>query len=183
MNESRNESRRTWVSRVTYKRVMSHILGVAGWRVVLPSGGGEGEGTETNPEFFSSHVSQVNESCFSSEWVMSNVNESVRVHESCNIWMSHVSQGNEACEWVMSHKGVTHVSQVSASCPASEWVMSRKWVSHVPQVSESCPASEWVMSRKWVSHVSQVNESCLASEWVMSRKWMSPVSASYLAYE
>jgi len=49
-----------------------------------------------------SHVSRMNESCLTYEWVMSHV------------WMSHVSRMNESCltyERVMSHVWMSHLSR------------------------------------------------------------------------
>ena len=53
-----------------------------------------------------SHVSHMNESCLTYEWVMS------------HIWMSHVSHMNESCLtywWVMSHMWMSHVSHRNES--------------------------------------------------------------------
>ena len=48
-----------------------------------------------------SHVTRMNESCHTYEWVMAHV------------WMSHVTRMNESChtyEWVMSHVWLSHVT-------------------------------------------------------------------------
>ena len=127
-----------------------------------------------------SHVTHMNESCHTCEWVMS------------HIWMSHVTHVNESChicEWVMSHIWMSHVTHVNESCHTYEWVMSHIWMSHVTRMSESSHAYEWDMShlfardeildlgdrqdhelvgwicrnesrRIWTSHVTHMKESC-----------------------
>ena len=82
-----------------------------------------------------SHVSLMNESCLTYEWVMSHV------------WMSHVTH-----EWVTSH--------MNESRHTYEWVMSHIWKSHVTHMNESRHTCECVMSHIWMSHVTHVNESC-----------------------
>ena len=66
-----------------------------------------------------SHVTHMNESCHTHEWVMS------------HIWMSHVTHMNESChthEWVMSHTWMSHVTHINESCHTHEWVMSHTWM-------------------------------------------------------
>jgi len=145
----------------------------------------------------SSHVTHMNESCHTYEWVMS------------HIWMIHVTNMNESChkyEWVVLHTdGVCTQQQLSRSCRTYEWVMSHIWMSHVTHVSESCFTYEWVMSHKWMGHVTHMDESChthitsvhrssntwltadwvyewvvtrvdACYEWVISHIWMSHVT-------
>jgi len=53
-----------------------------------------------------SHVSHMNESCLTYEWVME------------HIWMSHGTHMNESCltyEWVMEHTFLSHVSHMTES--------------------------------------------------------------------
>ena len=67
------------------------------------------------PHIRMSHVSHVNESCHTYDWVMS------------HIWMGHVTHMNESChtyEWVMAHIWMSHVSHMNESCHTYEWVMS-----------------------------------------------------------
>ena len=57
-----------------------------------------------------SHVTHMNESCHTYEWVMS------------HIWMSHVTHMNESrhtYEWVMSHIWMSHVTYMNESCHTS----------------------------------------------------------------
>jgi len=78
---------------------------------------------------WTSHVTRMNESCRTYEWVMSHV------------WTSHVPHMNESCrtyEWVMSHVWTSHVPHMNESCPTYEWVMSHIWMSHVTHMNESC---------------------------------------------
>jgi len=92
-----------------------------------------------------SHVTHVNESWHTCEWVMS---------------YSHIQR-------VKSHKWLSHVTHVNESCHTCEWVMAHMWMSHViqsyttsqaTQVTESCHTCEWVMSHMWMSHGTHVNE-------------------------
>ena len=58
-----------------------------------------------------SHVTRMNESCHTNEWVMSHV------------WISHVTQMNESChtyEWVTAHIWMSHVTRMNASCRTYE---------------------------------------------------------------
>ena len=95
-----------------------------------------------------SHVTHMNESCHTYEWVMS------------HIWMSHVT---------MSHAlRTSHVKHMYVSWHTFKWVMSRPRTSRVSEISnvnELCHTYGWVMSMK---------KSC---QWVMSHKWMNHTSA------
>ena len=71
-----------------------------------------------------SHVSHLNATCLTYEWVVSQV------------WMSHVSHMNESC---LAYEHACHcqyVSHMNDSCLAYGWVMSHVWVSHVSHVVE-----------------------------------------------
>jgi len=102
------------------------------------------------------HVTYMNESCRTYEWVMS------------HIWVRHVAHMSEACRtyrWVMSHM------YISESCYTYEWIYRRakytnaSWMSHVPR-------KDAFMSNTWMSHVTNMNESCqirmshVTYEWV-----------------
>ena len=94
-----------------------------------------------------SHITHMNKSCHTYEWVMS------------HMWMSHVTHMNQSCHteschtygcvWVMSHMWL----RLSASsenaqanlCPTYEWDMSHIWR---------------VGSHIWMSHVTIMNGSC-----------------------
>jgi len=110
-----------------------------------------------------SHVSHVNESCLTCEWVMS------------HMWMSHVSHVNESClmcEWVMRHMWKSPVVYALLS-HTRKWVMSRMLMSHV-SVNESRRTCS-PLSHTWMSHGSHVDESCVTCERAMSHIWMSHV--------
>jgi len=99
-------------------------------------------------------------------------------HDSCTHMLSchtYSAPWHHMCEWVMSHRWMSHVIFVNESCHTDEWVTSHVWMSHVTQMNESCHMCEWVMSHRWMSHVIRVNESCHTDEWVMSYVWMSHV--------
>ena len=92
-----------------------------------------------------SHVTRMNESCYTYEWVMSHV-----------VWMSHVARMNKSCHtyaWAVSHAWMRHVTSMNQTCHTYEWVMSHVWMGYL-HTHESCHA--WVMSH--MSHVA--HESC-----------------------
>ena len=130
-----------------------------------------------------SHVTHVDESCHTCEWVMSHMWMSHVTHdnESCHTceWvmsLTHVDESCHTCAWVMSHMTMSHVTHVNESCHTCEWVMSQMWMSHVTHVNESFHTWQWVMSHMTMSHVTHVNESCHTCGWVMSHMWMSHVT-------
>jgi len=76
-----------------------------------------------------SHVTHMNESFHTYEWVMS------------HIWMSHVTHMNESWhtyEWVMSHIWMSHGAHLNELCHTYEWVMSHIRMSHVTHTNASC---------------------------------------------
>jgi len=105
------------------------------------------------------HVTRVNESCHTYEWVMS------------HIWMSHVTHASESChtyEWVMLHVWVSHEWDLShiwtrhvtnRSFHTHQSVMSHIWMS-LTYIDGSCHTYGWVMSHIWMRHVTHINESC-----------------------
>jgi len=118
------------------------------------------------------HVIQINESCHTYEWAVSNMNESwhisMRDTESCrfeifpHIWIGHVTHINESCHthhWVMS--------QMNESCHVwmREWVMSRinMWFGF----SSFSHTFSKIFSRLQMSRVVHINESCRRYEWVV----------------
>ena len=73
-----------------------------------------------------SHVTRMNESCHTYEWVMS------------HIWINHVTRMNQSChtdEWDMSHIWISHVPRMNESCHTYESVMSHIWISHVTRMN------------------------------------------------
>ena len=84
-----------------------------------------------------SHVTHMNESCLTYEWVMS------------QLWMSHVSCMNESCltyEWVMSHIWMSHVSH--------DWVMS-----HMTCLMLSYVTHDPFMCVTWLIHICDMTHS------------------------
>ena len=69
-----------------------------------------------------SHVTHMNESCHTYEWVMA------------HIWMGHVTH-----EWVIphiwlshvTHALLSHVTHIYESCHTCDWIMPHTWLSHV----------------------------------------------------
>ena len=137
-----------------------------------------------------SHVTHMNESRHTYEWVTP------------HIWMSHVTHMNESrhtYEWVTSHIWMSHVAhrmphatninkqqQAShapmynfyKSCHTYECRMSHISISHVTHMIESCHTYEsTAMSHMRVNRLHlRVNRSCHTHEWVMSHMWMSHVT-------
>jgi len=69
-----------------------------------------------------SHVTHMNESCHTYEWVISHT------------WMSHVTHMNKSChtyKWVMSHIWISHVTHMNQSRHTYEWVISHIRMSNV----------------------------------------------------
>ena len=123
------------------------------------------------------HVTHMNESCHTYEWVMS--------HK----WVSHVTHTNESChtyEWVMSHTYKWVMSHIWVSHVTWEINMSHIWMSHVTPMNES-----WHV---WMGHgtheevMAHLNESLHMGrshgkyEWIMAHVneswhiWMSHVT-------
>ena len=69
-----------------------------------------------------SHLTIVNKSCHTCEWVMSHVRMS---HG------THVNESWHTCEWVMAHMWMSHGTHVNESCHTCERVMAHMWMSHV----------------------------------------------------
>jgi len=133
-----------------------------------------------------SHVTHMNESCHTYEWVMS------------HIWMGHVTHTNESChteschtyEWVMSHIGMSRVTHRNESCHTYKRVMSHIGMSHVTQRNESASflgvtSHERVPTYEYVEHIYTYKSIRLYScetlsrrtrEWVKSHIWMSHVT-------
>ena len=85
-----------------------------------------------------SHVTRVNASWHTYEWVM------------LHIWMGHVTHMIDLChtyEWVMSHTWMSHVTHMNELCHTYEWVMSHIWMSHDTHRNESWHTYRWVMAQ------------------------------------
>jgi len=149
-----------------------------------------------------SHVTHMNESCPTDEWVMWHIWETdvSRMNESCHtskwvrscIWMSNVTDVNKTCQTfkcIMSHIWTSHVTHIIKLCQIYKCVMSRVWISHVTHTNRSCHTIEGVMShmsRRHVTHmnvsrvytsiVTHVNESCHTCKWVISHIYTSNIT-------
>ena len=78
-----------------------------------------------------SHVSHMNESCLTYEWVMS------------HIWIQAFHR-RLTYEWVMSHIWMSHVSHMNKSCRTLECQTSNMWMSHVAHMNESFHTYEYM---------------------------------------
>jgi len=133
-----------------------------------------------------SHITHMNTSCQTHEWVMS------------YIWMSHVTHMNTSCqthEWVCSHLEYLHSTEAYHT---SERVTSQIWMSYVIHMNVWVPprvkAQPCVMSHIWMRHVTahhtykcatphiwmhhitHVNRLCYTCEYVVSHRWMRHVT-------
>jgi len=135
-----------------------------------------------------SHVTQMNESCHTCEWVMSHMwmDHVAHAKKSRHTLLStsrtrsqefascHITMGHVPYEWVMSHNhescpvegrrknspGVrSHVTHMHASCHTYECVMAHKQIGRATRTNESCHTYKWVMSHLWESHVAHENGS------------------------
>jgi len=138
-----------------------------------------------------SHVTHMNESCHTYEWVMSHICMSHVTHmnESCQVYKWVTSYMNESChtyEWDMSHIWLSHVTHMNESCPTyvtshlsirrflvrgkAVMALIRMDMSHMKWVlSHVWMSPEWVMSHIRMSHVTHKNETCHTCERVTSR--------------
>ena len=145
------------------------------------------------------HVTHMNASCHTYEWVMSHTwmvhvthkwCHITRMDESCHtydsfmlhIWMSYVTYMNESChtcEWVTSHARMSHVTH--------EWVTSHMnesrhiWMSHVTHMNVARQMYEWVTSHMNLRHDNNgcaICQNCRFS-WVF-KTW--PVHLTHLWY-
>ena len=99
---------------------------------------------------WTSHVTYVNESWHTYEWVMS------------HIWMSHVTHMNESCHiygWVMSHIWMSHVAHLNESYHIFEYVMPHLWMRHATHMKEShkLPVARF-QQHTWMSHVTHTHD-------------------------
>jgi len=95
-----------------------------------------------------SHVTHMNESCHTYEWLL------IHNNENCHTYKS-----------VMSHMWMSHVTHINGSCHTYEWVMSYEWL-------RSGHTYKWAIAHMWMSHVPHMDESCHTYEWVISHIWM-----------
>jgi len=124
-----------------------------------------------------SHVTCMEESCRTYQWVMSHIS------------MSHVAHMNTSrnvayekvvwsCIWMRCLQSIDHIalqmSIMNGSCQV--WSVTHVhdsrhkhlWISHIT-VKEYCYTNERVMPHIWKSRVAHINKSCCTYEWVMSQ--------------
>jgi len=125
------------------------------------------------------HVTHMNESCLTYEWVTAHtwikvilqikMNHVSHMIESCHTWMSHVTH-----EWVMPHMrpGVD-------PCGRAEEAEVYRASTHL----EFAPVSHINQSYHiWTSHATHMNESCHTYERVMPHIWTSHVTYKCVTY-
>jgi len=82
-----------------------------------------------------------------------------------------------ACEWVMAHTWMSHVTHVNdlwhASLSLYNHVLDNPLKRHGTHMNEPWHMYEWVMAHTWMSHGTHMNESWHIYEWVMSHTWMT----------
>jgi len=105
-----------------------------------------------------SHVTRMNESRHTYEWVTSHV------------WMSHVRHMNESCctyHSVTPHlriNQISHVRQLSQSCHTYEWVMSYMTLSHITITLSLATHRNESRRTIWMGHLIVLN----SYTWVIS---------------
>jgi len=62
-----------------------------------------------------------------------------------------MNESGQSYEWVMLHRGMSHVTHMNESCHTREWVMALIWMIHVTHMNESCHIYEWVISHTWTT--------------------------------
>jgi len=116
-----------------------------------------------------SHVTHVNESRHTCEWVTS------------HIWMSHFTHMNESrhtYEWVMPQIWMSHGIHKNESRDIWEWVTWHMGMSHVTYENESCDIWEWVTWHFRTSEATHINKSTNTNcKWVslltqITYKWV-----------
>jgi len=128
----------------THERVTSHIK--------------RSHGTGLN-----NHVTHMNESCHTYEWVMTYQNRQIDV-------LCHTYESSDTSGWVMSHVWMSHVTHMNESCDT--------------YVNESCHTYEWVMSHenRRIDALCHTYESCHTYGWVMAHRWMSDVTHIWMSH-
>ena len=130
-----------------------------------------------------SHVTHINESCHTYEWVMSHIWRIRDTHMKESCYMYEGVTNSCHVTWMKESRHVTTCrdsSQCVAVC-CSELQMS-SWhfdVSDTTQESRhvtTCHTYKSVMSHVWHVHM------CHTYEWVMSHIWMSVLTPSYMSH-
>jgi len=68
----------------------------------------------------------------------------------CHPLHTHMNESCHTSEWVMSHRGMSHVTHLNEECHTYEGGMSHISIKHG---TESCCRYARVMSHVWMSHV------------------------------
>ena len=108
-----------------------------------------------------SHVTHMNESCRTYEWVvshilMSHVAQMNSLQQSAQVWsyITHMGGSRHTYEWIMSHIWMSHVTHINdLEQSPQEW-------SYITHMKGSRHTYEWVVSHIFTSH-----ESCRTNEW------------------
>jgi len=130
-----------------------------------------------------SHVTHMNASSHTHEWITSHTYDCHIAPFLSHLCARHDLNMNESCH-------TNECVVMNESCHTDEWVMSHKWMSHVTQMNE------WVMSHKWMSHVTQMNASCMCddaficvtwfichtNECVVTHIWMNHVTHIWMSF-
>ena len=120
--------------------------------------------------FRMSHVTHMNESCHTYEWVMT------------RIWMSHVTRADESLyiyDWDMSLFRIRPITYIDESCHTYGWVTWHIWMSlfthmsHVTRMNESRHTHTSVVPHVRISHVTQALQNILTYIYISCpHKWI-----------
>ena len=135
------------------------------------------------------HVTRLNESRHTYEWVFSHIWGDVHSTRINPTVMSPVNESRDTLyAWVKAHSVyMSHGMNESRDtyewgCLTCEWVVTHIWVSHVTHMTESNYTHVWDMSHAWsdvysgwldATAVSHVNYSLNTHERVMAHIWMN----------
>ena len=129
----------------------------------------EGESQHIRPINLQKHVTHMDRSCHTYEWVLS--------HKS----VGHVIQTNESChkyKGFMSQIWMYHDNCVNASWHTHDCVMSHLWMRHVSHVNKACRISEnewesqYIRPNNLPKYVTCMNQLFHTYGWVLSHMWM-----------
>jgi len=106
-----------------------------------------------------SHVTHMNESCRTYEWVVSHilishVAQMNSLQQSAQVWsyITHMGGSYHTYEWVMSHTWMNHVTHINGLEQSPQ-----VW-SYITHMGGSRHTYEWIMSHIWMSHVTHIND-------------------------
>ena len=117
-----------------------------------------------------SHVTHMNQSCRTYEWVMSHTKMSCATHmnASCRTY-----------EWVTFQIGISLIAHMNEPCHMYEWVMPHIWMSHAAHMNESCCKYKKVSK---MSHVTLMSHTAHMNSQMYVWRYMCDMTHSCVRY-